>query len=636
MSTTERSILPGLRSIAALRARYQAGDLTPHALVDAIAAHVDAGDPHHAWIRPLTRAEMTRHADALAGRDIASLPLYGVPFAIKDNIDLAGIPTTAACPAYAYTPARSAPVVERLIAAGAIPIGKTNLDQFATGLSGQRSPYGACRNALDPRYASGGSSSGSAVAVALGVATFALGTDTAGSGRVPAAFHGLVGLKPTRGVLSTLGVVPACRSLDCVSVFAHSPADARAVFDAAHGVIDGDPYGRSWQPLPGADGLRAHPVRPLGQSRFGAPRADQLEFFGDESYRAAWGAALERLRATGARVVEIDFGPFLAAARLLYEGPWVAERLAAIGAFAAREPDALHPVIREILGGASRFSAADAFAAFDRLAALRVEAGRAWGGLDALVMPTSATTATVDALEADPIGVNSRFGYYTNFVNLLDLSAIAVPAGRCETGRHAGLPFGITFVGHAHDDARLLDFAQAWADGIVAAGDAAAGDAGSPAPDVPAPGVLSDASPDASPGVVRVAVVGAHLRGEPLNGQLTQRGARFIAATTTAAAYRLYALSAAACGGVAKPGLVRVPDGGAPIAVEIWEMPVDAYGSFVAGIAAPLGIGTLTLADGSRVQGFLCEGAALDDAQDITRFGGWRAYRAQAASGALQ
>ncbi|CAB3747582.1 allophanate hydrolase [Burkholderia puraquae] len=635
MSTTERSILPGVRSIAALRARYAAGDLTPHALVDAIAAHFAAGDPHHAWIRPLTHAEMTAYADALAGRDSAALPLYGVPFAIKDNIDLAGIPTTAACPAYAYTPARSAPVVERLIAAGAIPIGKTNLDQFATGLSGQRSPHGACRNALDPRYASGGSSSGSAVAVALGVATFSLGTDTAGSGRVPAAFHGLVGLKPTKGVLSTLGVVPACRSLDCVSVFAHSPADARAVFAAAHGVTDGDPYGRAWQPLRGADGHRAQPARPFGQLRFGTPRADQLQFFGDESYCAAWHAALERLRATGARIVEIDFSAFLAAARLLYEGPWVAERLAAIGAFAAREPDALHPVIREIVGGASRFSAADAFAAFDTLAKLRIEAGRAWDGLDAIVMPTSATTATVDALEADPIGINSRFGYYTNFVNLLDLSAIAVPAGLCKTGRHAGLPFGITFVGRAHDDARLLDLAQAWGD----AGERGrgAGEEGGSQTDVagdacatttPAPGV--------SAGVVRVAVVGAHLRGEPLNGQLTQRGGRFVAATTTAPAYRLYALSAAASGGVAKPGLVRVPDGGASIAVEIWEMPVGAYGSFVAGIAGPLGIGTLTLTDGARVQGFLCESAALDGAQDITHFGGWRAYRATAASRALQ
>ncbi|MBN3831429.1 allophanate hydrolase [Burkholderia sp. Ac-20344] len=635
MSTTERSILPGVRSIAALRARYAAGDLTPHALVDAIAAHFAAGDPHRAWIRPLTHAEMTTYADALAGRDIASLPLYGVPFAIKDNIDLAGIPTTAACPAYAYTPARSAPVVERLIAAGAIPIGKTNLDQFATGLSGQRSPHGACRNALDPRYASGGSSSGSAVAVALGVATFSLGTDTAGSGRVPAAFHGLVGLKPTKGVLSTLGVVPACRSLDCVSVFAHAPADARTVFAAAHGVTDGDPYGRAWQPLLGADGLRAQPARPFGELRFGTPRADQLQFFGDESYGIAWRAALERLRATGARIVEIDFSAFLGAARLLYEGPWVAERLAAIGAFAAREPEALHPVIREIVGGAARFSAADAFAAFDTLATLRVEVGRAWDGLDAIVMPTSATTATVDALEADPIGINSRFGYYTNFVNLLDLSAIAVPAGLCETGPHAGLPFGITFVGRAHDDARLLDLAQAWGDACER--DSGAGEAGGLQTDVVGHACATTIpAPGASSGVVRVAVVGAHLRGEPLNGQLTQRGGRFVAATTTAPAYRLYALSAAASGGVAKPGLVRVPDGGASIAVEIWEMPVDAYGSFVAGIAGPLGIGTLTLADGARVQGFLCESAALDGAQDITHFGGWRAYRASAASRALQ
>ncbi|AJY11179.1 allophanate hydrolase [Burkholderia dolosa] len=616
MTPVDRQRLPGLCSIAALRARYEAGSLTPHALVDAIAAHFDAGDPHHAWIRPLTRDEMMRYADALAGRDIAALPLYGVPFAIKDNIDLAGIPTTAACPAYAYVPSRSAPVVERLITAGAIPIGKTNLDQFATGLSGQRSPYGACRNALDPRYASGGSSSGSAVAVALGVAAFSLGTDTAGSGRVPAAFHGLVGLKPTKGVLSTLGVVPACRSLDCVSVFAHTPADARTVFAVAHGVIDGDPYARAWQPLLGADGRHARHAARLADMRFGIPRADQLEFFGDTSYRAAWHAAVERMRATGARIVDIDFSAFLATARLLYEGPWVAERRAALGAFFAQRPDALHPVIREIVGGAARYSAADAFAAFDRLAALRVDAARAWDGIDAIAMPTSATTATVDALEADPIGINARFGYYTNFVNLLDLSAVAVPAGRCDTGPHAGLPFGITFVGRVHDDAMLLDLADAWVDARAHDDDGAR------------------ARPLAvSTGVVRVAVVGAHLRGEPLNGQLTQRGARFVAATTTAPAYRLYALSAAVSGGVAKPGLVRVNDGGAPIAVEIWEMPVAGYGSFVAGIGAPLGIGTLTLADGTQVQGFLCEPAALDDATDITHFGGWRAYRADGTNG---
>ena len=475
-------------SIAALQSRYRDGSLTPAQLVDAIAARTSGDDPHHAWIRPLSRDEMMRYADALEDRegvDRDALPLYGIPFAIKDNIDLAGIPTTAACPAYAYTPDRSAAVVQRLVAAGAIPIGKTNLDQFATGLSGQRSPHGACRNALDPRYASGGSSSGSAVAVALGLAAFALGTDTAGSGRVPAAFHGLLGLKPTKGVLSTLGVVPACKSLDCVSIFARSANDAQHVFEVAHGVAEDDPYAREFQPLDQPGPLlqsasrsltltaRASAPRVLPPSlrgvRFGVPRNDQLEFFGDSSYAQAFDAALTRLRETGAELVEIDFEPFLATARLLYDGPWVAERLAALREFVDAQPDALHPVIREIIGGAARWSAADAFAAFDRLAVLRMQAGRVWQQIDAMVTPTSATTATVDELEADPIRVNSRFGYYTNFVNLLDLSALAVPAGVCASGVHAGLPFGVTFVGRAHQDLMLLDLARAWL-GEVASG----------------------------------------------------------------------------------------------------------------------------------------------------------------------
>ena len=449
-------------SIAALRARYRAGSLTPAQLVDAIAARTSGDDPHHAWIRPLSRAEMMRYADALEGRDMHTLPLYGVPFAIKDNIDLAGIPTTAACPAYAYTPTASAAVVARLIAAGAIPIGKTNLDQFATGLSGQRSPHGACRNALDRRYASGGSSSGSAVSVALGLAAFSLGTDTAGSGRVPAAFHGLIGLKPTKGVLSTLGVVPACKSLDCVSIFARSANDAQCVFDAARGVTAEDPYAREFQPPQTSAPLATQAS--LRGVRFGVPRASQLEFFGDASYAHAFDAALTCLRAAGAELIEIDFEPFLATARLLYEGPWVAERLAAIREFVDTQPDALHPVIREIIGGAARWSAADAFAAFDRLAFLRMQAADVWQRIDAIVTPTSATTATVDELEADPIRVNSRFGYYTNFVTLLDLSALAVPAGVCTVGKHAGLPFGVTFVARAHEDAMLLDLARAWLD----------------------------------------------------------------------------------------------------------------------------------------------------------------------------
>ncbi|CAB3772795.1 allophanate hydrolase [Paraburkholderia humisilvae] len=597
-------------TIVSLSASYRSRTLTPAQVVDTIATRTAGDDPHRVWIHALTRDEMMRYVDALEGKDPHALPLYGIPFAIKDNIDLAGVPTTAGCPAYAYTPEKSAAVVERLIAAGAIPVGKTNLDQFATGLSGQRSPHGACRNALDPRYASGGSSSGSAVAVALGLAAFSLGTDTAGSGRVPAAFHGLIGLKPTKGVLSTLGVVPACKSLDCVSIFAHTARDAQQVFDVARGIADGDPYARAWTPAQrgGADAPTLRGVR------FGVPRAVQLEFFGDTSYARAFDAAQARLRDAGAQLVEIDFEPFLDAARLLYEGPFVAERLAAIRPFFEQHPDALHPVIRTIIGGAAKWSAADLFAAQDRLAELRMRAEAVWQHIDAILMPTSATTATVDELEADPIRVNSRFGYYTNFVNLLDLSALAVPAGVCSTGAHSGLPFGVTFVGRAHQDAALLQFAYAWL-----------GEAVEPQTHAGAQAVSSNES-------IRVAVVGAHLRGEPLNGQLTERGARLIEATATAPVYRLYALSAAASGGVAKPGLVRVPADGAPIALEVWEMPIAAYGSFVAQVPAPLGIGTLTLADGSAVQGFLCETSALDGAADITSFGGWRAYRASLAA----
>ncbi|QBR02775.1 allophanate hydrolase [Paraburkholderia pallida] len=609
MSMKPQTLPVETMSITALRARYRDGTLTPAQLVAQIAARTAGDDPHRVWIRALTRDEMMRYADALADKDPASLPLYGIPFAIKDNIDLAGVPTTAGCPEFAYTPAQSAPVVERLIAAGAIPVGKTNLDQFATGLSGQRSPYGACRNALDPRYASGGSSSGSAVAVALGLAAFSLGTDTAGSGRVPAAFHGLFGLKPTKGVLSTLGVVPACRSLDCVSIFAHTANDAQRVFDCARGTAEGDPHAREWTPP--ADARSRASLRGV---RFGVPRTTQLEFYGDTSYAQAFDGALARLRAAGAELVEIDFEPFLATARLLYEGPWVAERLAAIRPFFEAHPDALHPVTRAIIDGATRWSAADAFAAFDRLATLREAASHVWTQIDALVTPTSPTTATVEALEADPIGVNARFGYYTNFVNLLDLSALAVPAGAGGEGAHEGKPFGVTFVGRAHEDAQLLDLARAWLE----------------EPAEPAPGASRAL---AGPETIRVAVVGAHLSGEPLNGQLTERGATLLGTTTTAPAYRLHVLPQRDVKTPAKPGLLRVNEGGAAIEVEVWSMPAAAFGSFVALIPAPLGIGTLELANGEPVLGFLCEHAALEGTADITGYGGWRAWRAHEAAG---
>jgi allophanate hydrolase len=432
---------------------------------------------------------------------------------------------------------------------------------------------------------------------------------------VPAAFHGLVGLKPTKGVLSTLGVVPACKSLDCVSIFAHTAHDAQQVFDVACGMAGGDPYARAFAPPLPQPAAQRDDAPVLRGMRFGVPRAAHLEFFGDTSYAQAFDAAQARLRDAGAQLIEIDFEPFLETARLLYEGPFVAERLAAIRPFYEQHPDALHPVIRTIIDGAQKWSAADLFAAQDQLARLRMRADAVWQQIDAIFMPTSATTATVDELEADPIRVNSRFGYYTNFVNLLDLSALAVPAGVCTVGAHSGLPFGVTFVGRAHEDAALLRLASAWLGEEV--------QLQTPAPAHAASAVSAS---------MRVAVVGAHLRGEPLNGQLTERGARLIEATTTTPTYRLYALPAAASGGVAKPGLVRVPANGAPIALEVWEMPLAAYGSFVAQVPSPLAIGTLTLVDGSTVQGFLCESSALEGAADITAFGGWRAYRASLAA----
>lgn len=435
--------------IAALRSRYLAGSLKPSGLVEYLDAHARSDDPHRIWIRRLRKQEMLAYAQKLEGRNPADLPLYGIPFAIKDNIDLAGIPTTAACPDYAYTPDKSAAVVQRLIDAGAIPVGKTNLDQFATGLVGVRSPYGAGRNAIDPEYIAGGSSSGSAVSVALGLASFSLGTDTAGSGRVPAAFNNLIGLKPSCGLLSTCGVVPACRTLDCVSVFAMTPADASAVLDVAQGYDANDVYSRP------AEAGRSK----LGASfRFGVPHQAQLEFFGNPDTPALFDAAVQKLRALGGECVEIDFAPFLETARLLYEGPWVAERYAAIRDFIEAKPDALFPVTRQIIAGATRFSAADTFSALYKLKAMQRNTAPVWDGIDVLLTPTAGTIYTVAEVEADPIRCNSNLGYYTNFMNLLDLCAVAVPAG-FQSNR---LPFGVTFAAPAFSDTALLALAERW------------------------------------------------------------------------------------------------------------------------------------------------------------------------------
>jgi allophanate hydrolase len=606
---TMSTAVPFSLDIASLQASYACGACTPLDVIEAVIA-ATATDPHHAWIHRIDAQALRRRARELQARGPQGLALYGVPFAVKDNIDVADIPTTAGCPDYAYMPQRHAFVVQRLVDAGAIVIGKTNLDQFATGLNGTRSPYGACRNAFDPARISGGSSSGSAVSVALGQVSFALGTDTAGSGRVPAAFNHLVGLKPTCGLLSTQGVVPACRSLDTPSIFALTADDAARVFTVARAFDREDAYSRPAQ-AHGADfGNAARP-------RLGVPHARELRFL-QPGYPQAFEGAVDHARRLGAEIVEIDFEPFLEAARLLYEGPWVAERYQAIRGFIERQPESVFPVTRAITIGGAKPLAADAFAAMYRLKALQRLSGATWQTVDALLLPTAPSHPTIAAVLEEPILRNSELGLYTNFMNLLDCAGVAVPAGFLDDG----LPFGVTLAAPAHQDAPLLALARRWQDaleGRAATLGATGRTAGRGEPVAAGP----------QPGRIQVAVCGAHLQGQPLNRQLTERGARLQATTRTAPIYRLYALADAG-DGVRRPGLARSADGeaGAAIEVEVWEMPDVHFGSFVDGIPAPLGIGRTQLADGRSVPGFICEAAGLAGATDITAFGGWRAWLA--------
>jgi allophanate hydrolase len=588
-------------SIDNLRKQYLDGTLTPVKLVERIAAETEQ-DPNRIWIQRLSLEQMLGYAKALQGKDPASLPLYGVPFAIKDNIDLAGIPTTAACPEFAYTPQKSATVVQRLVDAGAIPIGKTNLDQFATGLVGARSPYGACRNSFDPEYVSGGSSSGSAVAVAKGHASFSLGTDTAGSGRVPASFNNLVGHKPTCGLLSATGMVPACRSLDTISIFALTSEDAQRVLSVASAFDAADPFSRKAQP-------HGFDVGSVPRFRFGVPRAADLKFFGNQEGERLFREAVDTLRKLGGEPVEIDLQPFLETARLLYGGPWVAERYAAIREFFDRKPEALFPVTREIVGASAKWLAADAYSALYRLKSLKRIADANWAQVDCIVTPTTPRHYKIADVEADPIQLNSNLGYYTNFMNLLDYAATAVPVGF----QADGLPWGVTLFAPAFQDVPLLRLgAKLQRARVETAG----------ATKLPL-SASSDAPPAAS-GQVRVAVCGAHMSGLPLNPQLTSRGGRLVAAVKSAPAYKFYALPG---GPPQRPGMVRAP-GGASIEMEIWELPATEFGSFVAGIPGPLGIGTVELADGGKVQGFVCEAHAAAGATDITSYGSWRAWLA--------
>jgi allophanate hydrolase len=536
---------------------------------------------------------------AIAGRMQASgpegKPLYGVPFVVKDNIDVAGLPTTAACPAFAYHPEKSAFVVQKLERAGAIVIGKTNLDQFATGLVGVRSPYGVPRNALRADLIPGGSSSGSAAAVGAGLVPFSLGTDTAGSGRVPAAFNGIVGLKPSLGALSTSGVVPACRTLDTISIFARDVGDAFMVYQEACAFDEQDANSRLF-PSP------ALSLLPSG-FRVGVPRPDQRQFFGDANSSEAFSRDIQLIESLGAQIVEFDFEPFAEVARALYEGPWVAERYAATKPLIESNPDTLLPVTRSIIEGARTFDAVAAFEAFYRLADQKRKTGRVWSEFDAMVVPTAPGLYTIAEVEADPIGLNSRLGTYTNFVNLLDLCAIAVPSGI----RGDGLPSSVTLI------------APACADGLIA-GVAAAIESRSGA-SASAPPQTSSRTTDHR---IEIAVVGAHLSGLPLNRELIELGASFSREVETTLDYRLFALPDSS---PPKPGLLRVAErAGAAIKAEVWTLDPAAFGAFVAKIPAPLGIGTIRFKDSNSVKGFLVEAEAVKTAEDISHFGGWRAY----------
>jgi allophanate hydrolase len=556
-------------TISSVRVALLTGEKSIEQFVHEVFARIAAYDDPSVWISLRTETEVLAEAAILN----PSLPLYGVPFAVKDNIDVAGIPTTAACPAFAYTPKESAFVVDLLRKAGALLIGKTNMDQFATGLVGTRTPYGVCHSVYHPDYISGGSSSGSAVAVAANLVAFSLGTDTAGSGRVPAAFNNIIGLKPTRGLLSLRGVLPACASLDCVSIFAHSVEDASTVFDLLA------------QPDPDDHWSRVMPMLASRGSKLKIGIPSHLEFFGDAEYERLYHEKAQQMETEGAQLVPIDLEPFLETARLLYGGAWIAERDHAVGAFIRSHPEEVDSTVSQIITAGHGKSATDAFSGIYELQRLRVQTAEVWKHIDLLLLPTTPTTYRIEEVQANPLELNSRLGTYTNFVNLLDLSALAIPAGF----RRDGIPFGVTLVGPPFEDRLLAQIAT---------------------------------GQKIKRGMIALAVVGAHLSGQPLNFQLTERGATLLATTTTSQHYRLFALPTVP----PKPGLLRDEKQGSRIEVEVWELPVEHFGSFVNLVPHPLAIGTIELVDGSWVKGFVCESAPLANALEITKHGGWRNY----------
>ena len=593
-------------TVAAITAAHRAGTLSPAQTVARSYQRIRNYNDPAVFISLRNENEAIAEAESLKAKDARDLPLFGVPVAVKDNIDVMGLPTTAACPAFAYSPSHDATSVARLREAGAIIIGKTNLDQFATGLVGTRSPYGIPGNPIRSDLIPGGSSSGSAVAVAAGLVPLSLGTDTAGSGRVPALFNNIVGLKPSLGMVSTAGLAPACRTLDCVSVFSLTVDDAITALAAMAGPDGADPFSRD---------------RPLGQLtplparlRLGIPRNGQLIFFGDKTAEAAYGEAMKRWSALGAELVEFDLEPFYETARLLYEGPWVAERYLVIRNLLASSPDSIHPVTRDIIAPGSRLMATETFSALYRLQGLRKIAERTFANIDAIVLPTAPTVYTTKQVLANPIELNSRLGTYTNFVNLLDLCGLALPASM----RPDDIPFGITLLAPAGRDALLASIGRVFhADTRLTVG--ARGVTQPPLAPVHAP----------TGGDLTIAVVGAHMSGMALNGELRMLGGRLIEQAITAPDYKLYALPTTP----PKPGMLRVDAGqGAAIELEVWALAASAFGAFVAAIPPPLSIGTIRLADGRNVKGFLVEAAGLEGARDITAFGGWRTYMAEAAA----
>src|SRR5580704_17639661 len=587
-----------LKTIARL---YQSGEATPHDVLTAVLERIAAYPDPAVWIHRLPAEAIFAQVRAVERRWDAGeqLPLYGVPFAIKDSIDLGGVPTTAACPAYSYVPERSATVVKTLLDAGAIAVGKTNLDQFGTGLAGDRSPYGACRNVFNPEFISGGSSSGSGVGVAAGLVSFALGTDTAGSGRVPAAANNVVGFKPASGLLSTAGMVPSCASLDCISFVTLTVEESHFLYSVARGqeaasVGDGRP------------GI------------FAAPADAALDFCGDDERAKIFSRSLKQLEQSGARRIAVDFDPFRDAGLLLYGGPWVAERLAALEGFMAAHSEEMYPVTRTIIAGGSQYRAVDVFRAQQQLKSLRESCLRIFDEAEVLIVPTIPTLPKLADVQADSILWSRRLGTYTNFANLVGLSALAVPAAFTS----GGLPAGITLLAPPGRERRLCEIGMAWQRQC----DLPLGATGNRLPAVPS---RSSSNPSAAPdGYVRVSVAGAHLKGEPLHPALCRFGAQFVRDCRTAAKYRFYAFLNL---NPPRPGLLQTVDRGGSVAVEIYDEPLEGFGRLVASVAPPLAIGTVELEDGETVKGFLCESCVAGHARDITDFGGWISFRSQSS-----